>query len=145
MVERVENVITLRQEDIMQKKGLTTKQQAFVNELIDNPKQSATAAVRKTYNVTTDNSASQIATENLRKPQIIMALGKASELFESAIVGTVRDWGKSDNTRQREIALDAAKYGHDKVHGKAKQSVEIQSTTVSISIDLSGTDTPDIA
>lgn len=119
-------------------KPLTRKQEAFVQELLTNPKQSATKAVLKTYNVTSAKSASVVATENLAKPSIISRLGQASDLVESALVNTVKDWGSSDRPREREIALDSAKFIHDKVHGKATQRVEQQTTTVSVAIDLSG-------
>lgn len=119
-------------------RALTSKQKAFIKYLVDNPKASATEAVRASYNVTTDNSASQIATENLRKPQIVTILEQYGNLFESTVVQTVKDWGNSDNTRQRELALQASYWGHDKVHGKATQRVEQRTTGVTLSIDLTG-------
>lgn len=116
---------------------LTSKQKAFVKHLLDNPKASATQAVKQAYNTSSDNSASQIATENLRKPQIINQLERNSQVFESVIVNTAKQWGDSDKPRERELALQASYWGHDKVHGKATQRVEQQVTGVQISIDLS--------
>lgn len=119
-------------------KRLTRKQAAFVQQIIDNPKRSATEAASKVYDVATRRSAEVIASENLRKPEIIMALGEHSALFESAIVGTVRDWQDSPTPRKREIALDAAKFGHDKIFGKATVKVEQQTQIVQIAINLTG-------
>lgn len=120
-------------------KRLTRKQAAFVKELIDNPKQSATEAAAKTYNIKSRrNTAEVIAYENLRKPQIIMALGESAELFESAIVGVVRDWKDAETPRKREIALDAAKFGHDKIFGRATTKIESQTSVVQIAINLTG-------
>lgn len=121
---------------------LTRKQQAFVNELIDNPKQSATKAVLKVYGKPdkelTNGTARVIAHENLTKPNIVMALGEVNDLLESTLVNTIKDWGRSDRTREREIAQNAVMYAHDKVHGRAKQSIETISTGVTLHIDLTG-------
>jgi phage terminase small subunit len=118
-------------------KPLTHKQKIFVKEYVDNGG-NGTKAAEKAYGVTTNGSARQIASENLTKPNIIMALGQHNDLVESAIIGTVRDWKDSDKPRQREIALDAAKFAHDKIHGKARQAVDISQKTVSISLNLAG-------
>lgn len=119
---------------------LTPKQKAFIQELLDNPKQSATQAVLKTYGKPgkppTYLSAGQIATDNLKKPQIITKLAQYNDLVESTLLQTVQDWGNHERPRQREIAQNAAMYIHDKVHGKATQKVETRSEAVTISIDL---------
>lgn len=130
------SVMTARPKPTSQR-PLTSKQKAFVKHLLDNPKASATQAVKQAYNTSSDNSASQIATENLRKPQIINQLERNSQVFESVIVNTAKQWGDSDKPRERELALQASYWGHDKVHGKATQRVEQQVTGVQISIDLS--------
>ena len=53
---------------------LTRKQQAFVKHLVDNPKASATQAVKATYGKpfkpVTELSARYIASDNLTKPNI---------------------------------------------------------------------------
>ena len=119
---------------------LTPKQKAFVQELIDNPKQSATQAVLKTYGKPnkppTYLSARNIASENLTKPNIVTKLAQYNDIVESTLLQTVQDWGQHDKPRQREIAQNAAMYIHDKVHGKATQKVETRSEQVTISIDL---------
>ena len=123
-----------------QNRKLTGKQKAFVKELIDNPKQNATQAAMKAYSTPEKpikhESARQLAYENLKKPQIISKLQNYTDLVESALVGTVEDWSKEDAPRKREIALDAAKFIHDKVHGRATQKVEMQSQQVVITIDM---------
>jgi hypothetical protein len=79
-----------------------------------------------------------IASENLRKPEIIMALGQHSDLFESVIEGTARDWGQSEKPREREIALDAAKYGTlIKFTVRLSKSLRLLSTGITLNIDLS--------
>lgn len=119
---------------------LTRKQQAFIKHLIDNPKASATQAVLATYGKPdkppTYITARNIASENLTKPNIINVLERNTELFESTVVNTVKDWGNSDNTRRRELALQASYWGHDKIHGKATQKIEQRTTGVKLVIDL---------
>jgi hypothetical protein len=115
---------------------LTRKQQIFVKEYAET--NNGTQAALKAYGVKNENTASSIATENLRKPAIVSALVNYNELIESAIIGTVADWKDSDKPRQREIAMDAAKFVHDKIHGKAKQQIQVAQTTVSIMLNLTG-------
>ncbi len=100
---------------------LTRKQRAFVNELKKNPKQSATKAVLKTYNVTNYSTAGAIASENLKKPQIISHLEAYNDIVESTISNTVIEYGNSQNIKERTLAVETAKYVHDKLHGKAVQ------------------------
>lgn len=125
---------------------LTPKQKAFVQELIDNPKQSATQAVLKTYGKPnkppTYLSARNIASENLTKPNIITKLAQYNDIVESTLLQTVQDWGQHDKPRQREIAQNAAMYIHDKVHGKATQKVETKSEQVSININMTASQEP---
>ena len=120
---------------------LTYKQKEFVRELIDNPKQSATQAALKAYSSgdkqPTYQSARVIAHENLTKPNIISKLAQYSDQVESAIMNTMLDWKDEDSPRKREIAMDMAKYTHDKIHGKATQRIEQKTEAVVISIDLS--------
>ena len=54
--------------------GLTRKQKAFADKLLEDPKISATQAVKETYNVSTNHSAEVIANENLSKPEIMRYL-----------------------------------------------------------------------
>lgn len=119
---------------------LTKKQTAFVKELIDNPKQSATQAVLKTYGKPDKpidyNTARSLASENLAKPAIQSKLIQYSDMVEQAIVQTIQDWKDHDKPRQREIAMSQAQFVHDKIHGKATQKVETRSEQVTISIDL---------
>lgn len=121
---------------------LTHKQKVFVQELLDNPKQSGTAAALKAYSTPektiTEGSAQQIAFDNLRNPKIVSKLSEANDLVESAIINTVSDWKDEDNSRKREIAMNQAQYIHDKIHGRSKQQVEVQSQQVTINIDLTG-------
>ena len=102
-------------------KPLTRKQEAFVTELIKNPKMSATQAIKNTYNVSTNHSAEVMASENLRKPEIISRLGDANNMIEQVLMDTVGEYGNSDKIQERSLAVDTSKWIHDKIHGKATQ------------------------
>lgn len=116
---------------------LTPKQRVFVQHLLDNPTASYTAAARVAYPNQTPATQYQQAHDNMKKPNIIMALGKANDIVESTLMNTVKEWGNHEKPRQREIAVDTAKYIHDKIHGKATQKVEQRTEAVTVNIDLS--------
>ena len=121
---------------------ITRKQQAFVKHMVDNPKDSATQAAAIAYNVSNRHTAQTIAAENLAKPVIRTELAKYSGMLESALINTVDEWKDHEKPRQREIAMNVAMYAHDKIHGKATQRVETQSTAVQININLTNDQAP---
>lgn len=110
-------------------KSLTKKQANFVKELLSDSKVSATEAARRSYNVTTSNSASLIASENLRKPLILAHLAANSERAEAKIVELLE-------ADKQEVQLASAKDILDRVHGKATQKIEQTTTGVTLTIDL---------
>lgn len=125
-------------------KKLTRKQKAFVQTLVNNPHMSATEAVRQTYNVTTDNSAAQIATENLSKPHLLLELSKYDETAQNTLIevmGNSREFSKLGNTAGSSYAataITAANSVLDRLHGKATQRLETTTQAVVLNIDLTG-------
>lgn len=130
---------------------LTRKQAAFVNELIRNPKQSATAAVKKVYNTTTDNSASQIATDNLRNPQIMKYLNrydaKAQKALGEALNASKKIYRLNHETKGWEYVGDEDDHGVrikaadsilDRIYGKATQRIESETVGITFTLDLTG-------
>lgn len=117
---------------------LTRKQRAFVEYALSHPKESYTEAAAQTYNVKGRNVANAIAAENLSKPSIKMALGEANDIVESTLTGVVKEWGSSQDVRERSLAVNTATYIHDKIHGKATQNIKSTSVTASIMVDLTG-------
>lgn len=123
---------------------LTRKQAAFVRYLVEHPKHSATAAARATYNVTTDNSASLVASENIRKPQVVAELSKYSGTAELTLIQVMDKSTKmmhGETSRAVDWAVNARQTADsilDRLHGKAKQTVESSSTVVTLTIDLTG-------
>jgi hypothetical protein len=122
---------------------LTRKQALFVEQIVNNPKQSGTKAAMIATNSKTVGSAKVYASRTLANANVVSHLQNASQLVEDTLINTVRDWGAAENTRKREIAQQSAMYIHDKVHGKATQRVESTSTAVVISIDMSAQSLPD--
>lgn len=109
---------------------LTRKQANFVKELLKDPKQSVSSVVKKTYNVSNNNVAAVMGNENLSKPNILMHLQNHSTEAEIRVLEMM----KQDEDKR--LAFDASKDILDRVHGKATQRIEQQSTSVNISIDL---------
>lgn len=120
---------------------LTRKQKAFADALMSDPKKTQAQAYMEAYDVKPDASKYSIqveASRTLKKPSVISYLANYNELIENTLLSTVNDWGNSDNTRQREIAVNTAEFIHDKIHGKAKQQIQTESKVVTISINLAG-------
>lgn len=109
---------------------LTRKQKNFADLLIENPKMSATEAVNQTYNVANRHTAEVIASENLRKPELQIYMQEHVDLAKRRIVELTSD-EKSD------IALRASQDILDRSLGKARQQIEVQSTSLNINISLS--------
>jgi len=125
-------------------KALTRKQKAFVQYIVNNPKESATQAALATYGTTdkptTYHTAGDIAHTNLKKPEIQMELLKHSNMIEDSIITTINRYKDSDKLGEVQEAMTNARWAHDKIHGKATQKIEQQSTSVNISIDLTQTE-----
>jgi phage terminase small subunit len=118
------------------------KEKAFVQAIIDNPRISnGQAVIDAGYDVAKRATASVIANELLKKPEIVSALQDYVELTESAITQTVRDWKDSSAPQERAIAMQNAQYIHDKVFGKATQKIETHNVSLTFGMDLSGAPT----
>jgi len=119
--------------------ALTRRNAEFVKQLKEHPEISnAQAVLNAGYNPNSMVNASKIGTQLLQKPEVQSALQEFTELVEGAIVQTVRDWKDNDQPRKREIAMQNAQYIHDKVHGRSKQQIDMNTRSVTLSIDLTG-------
>lgn len=117
---------------------LTRKQKAFADELINNPKQSATKAVLKTYNVTKASTAGVVANENLKKPSIIKYLELHSDKAEEAIITVLNNAiSQTDSVGWQRLAKDTADSILDRVHGKATQKTETNTQNLNINVEAS--------
>lgn len=118
---------------------LTRKQREFVKELVTNPKATKVSAYKKAYNVAPTTKIESVYREAIatsQKPQVISALTNYNELVENTLTNTVKHFADSDKVAERSLAVDTAKYIHDKIHGKATQRIEQQTTGVTLTIDL---------
>lgn len=120
---------------------LTYKQKAFIKHIIDHPKESATKAVLNTYGKEgkppTYMTARQVASENMTKPSIVSALAAHNQLIENTIINTINEYKDSEKIQERTLAVDSAFKVHDKIHGKAKQQIDVTTTGVTLNLDLS--------
>src|SRR5574337_2159053 len=121
---------------------ITRKQKKFADELIKNPKISATEAANRAYNVATRRTAEVIASENLRKPEIMLYLENHADkalLHLLEIDGYSREYGKSGTREGSNYASVATSINRDildRTLGKPKQSIEQHTTTVNLNLDL---------
>jgi phage terminase small subunit len=117
------------------KTKLTRKQKAFADALLNNPKLSATEAAAQTYGKPDKelgrHTAEVIASENMRKPEVLAYFYEHDELAQQRITEL------SLQDEDRNVALRASQDILDRVHGKATQRLETSNKSVSINIDLS--------
>lgn len=96
------------------KKGLTVKQKKFVKAYVANDGNGREAA-KAVYDVANDNSASQLASENLSKPNVKLAIELALEKHQitmDAAVAPIADGLKATRTivssDNHEVGLEVA-------------------------------------
>ena len=124
--------------------GLTRKQKAFADKLLEDPKISATQAVKETYNVSTNHSAEVIANENLSKPEIMRYLQENAITAENTLIDVMNysnKYGKQGGhvgAAYANVAKTSADSILDRVHGKARQVLDVNSKHISITLDLTG-------
>lgn len=117
-------------------KTITRKQKAFADHLLNNPKDSATEAATQTYNIKKRHTAEQIAYENLRKPEIVSYLATHSKDIENALINTFNQYKEEEDIGKRKHSSELGMWMHDKIHGKATQTVEQHITEVKLSLNL---------
>jgi hypothetical protein len=108
---------------------------------MSDPKKTQAQAYQEAYNVGEMTKRASIdvqASATLRKPAVISYLANYNDLVENTLINTVNDWGREDNTRKREIAVNTAQFLHDKIHGKSTQKIQQSTEVVQISINLTG-------
>jgi len=96
------------------------------------PNQNATQAYREVHPTATPNTAMSNAYKLMQKPEARIYLEKHSEQAKSTVVELMAK-GHKDETR-----LNAAKDVLDRQFGRAVQQVQATTTSVSLSIDLTG-------
>ena len=99
---------------------LTYKEREVIRK-ITTEKMTPTRAVMQTYDTDKPTNAGAIWNTLKKKPKVQMALMSHSDLAEQVIVNTMAEFSTSQKQWERTLAVDNAKWLHDKVHGKAVQ------------------------
>lgn len=116
---------------------MTGKQRAMIAERLKDPRAPNSEIIKRAgYRVNGTQSASQIYLENLNKPEIRTQLSNVSEEVEEVLISTIREFKDSGKQWERTLANENSKWIHDKVHGKATQKIQQESTSVNIEITL---------
>lgn len=121
---------------------LSRKQKAFADHLLANPKRPSSEAVMQAYEVKDKNVAKVMAYENLKKPNIqayleLHADKALKDNLEIAQFSKVyAEAGGSVGSSYAGIAAGINKDILDRTYGKAKQQIEMNSTSLSLTIDL---------
>ena len=126
-------------------RNLTGKERAYVQYRIENPLSTKAEAVKAVYDVkpdvktkTLENMASTIE----KRPPVLAILTnhaeRAEELLTELMETTVKfsTTGSKEGAQYAGVAERTLNSVLDRVHGKAKQSIDITSKSVSINVDL---------
>lgn len=107
---------------------LTDKQYEQVQAVLDSKDtKELITRTQEIYN-TDRNSARAMLDENLKKPSIMSALDSYLIESEEVLSTTMKDYKRSEDINERKVAVDVAKFIHDKVTGKATQRAEVKNT-----------------
>lgn len=125
---------------------LTEKERAYVEYRIRNPRATKKEAMKATADVRrdlSDKTYNNMATAIEKRPAVLAVLTEHAEKSERMLVQLAEAVTEYAMTGTKEGAMYASTAERvlnsmlDRVHGKAKQSIDIQSTAVNINIDLS--------
>lgn len=117
-------------------KRLTRKQKKFADYLLKNPKSTPKEAAVEAYNQTTDHTYEVIASENMSKPEILSYLNEHDLEAQNTVISVMMNARKKKKHPQfQKLALDSANTILDRVHGKATQRLEANSTVVNLNIE----------
>lgn len=120
-------------------KKLTAKEKIMADTFLNSGKTiSKTKAVLAAYPNVKPSSAGAVAYQNFNKLHVQAYLANADDESQGVIVKSMQQ------LTDRRLAFDAAKDIQDRLHGKATQRVEAQSTSVKLMIDLSGQGVPEL-
>ena len=119
----------------------TNKQKEFARILATDKKATKVSAFKQAYDTSgykSNDTIKQVAHQVFKTKGVQSELMKYNDIVEDTLVNTVKDWGNHEKPRQREIAIDTAKFMHDKIHGKATQKIQQQTESITLNIDLTG-------
>lgn len=118
---------------------LTKKQKGFVKDYIETG--IGSLAVKKNYNIVDDNTARNIASENLTKPNIVKAIQEAlpDELLATKHLALLN---KIDH--EGEIDVQAVTKGLDMAYKLKGSYAAEKSTSLNVNVDVQKSENPDL-
>lgn len=123
---------------------LTGKQKEFIRLMIENPSTPLYEVARQAGYKGNEHTLSQVAGENLKKPEILNTLeiydNTAQEVLTEVMMYS-KELGKTGTAAGAAYASNARQSAQDildRIHGKAKQVTETTKRSVTLSIDLTG-------
>lgn len=115
---------------------LTRKQKRFADYLLKHPKARPKEAAMEAYDKTSDHSYEVIASDNLKKVEILNYLNEHDVEAQNTVISVmVNATKKKDEAQFQKLALDSANSVLDRIHGKAKQTVDSSSTVVNLNVE----------
>lgn len=111
---------------------LTRRMKALADLAIDRPELSNTEIYKRTYGVKSREVAKTLASRAFANANVLAYMEAADRGAQEKIVSLSRQ-GKDNR-----LAFDASRDILDRLHGKATQRIDKQSTGVTVNIDLSG-------
>lgn len=123
-------------------KKFTRKQKAWADALLKDKTKTYRQASREAYPDAADITLDTIGYRNKNNPMIQAYMQKHSDIATKAMMETLevsRVHAKKGNTAGAAYAgvvANISKDIHDRVYGKATQKIDVQSTKVSVNIDL---------
>lgn len=127
---------------------LTNKQQEFVRGIVEDKLNKTEAYIQAYDHKGTRKTANEEATRTARKPQVKIALDDYTDKAKLAVLEVLDiglKYGKlggKEGASYLSTALQASNSVIDRVEGKAQQRINVTSTAVTLSLDLTGTLTP---
>lgn len=131
------------QHDTKQRR-LTAKEKAYVAGIAEG--KTRRQAIKDAYDVKPDGSVKtldKMADLIEKRPAVMALLQKHEEEAQETVVDVMRYAREYGSTRDRDgaqyarVALDGANSLLDRIHGKAMQQIQMNSTSVNINVDLS--------
>lgn len=101
----------------------------LVRDIVSNPKMPAYKHYMNHWPTNNPETARTEVAQVLAKPRVKMKLAKYNGLAENTLIKTINDFGNSDSVAKRSLAVNVAKYVHDKIHGTATNRLEADITT----------------
>lgn len=124
---------------------LTGKEREYVRHRIEHPTAPKSASVKAVYDVSPtikDETLRKMAQKIEHRAPVLAVLTKQAERAEELLTTLMEDTavlsksGTKEGAQYAGVAERVINSVLDRIHGKAKQSIDVQSTSVNLNIDL---------